>query len=386
VYGCTFPVRKFLVVWLFFVMMLGAYELYDYRTHVDNRETVDIEPYNYDTSPILDNRETIEVEPYSYGKNNPVSLGEIKNPESAYIRLKLRFRADSVDGYPNVFSTAPFNSGLRMELSGTNASIVVPDSSVSGGWKGFSLTNTLKTKQWYELEVEVLNRKFIKIFLDGQLVANYASTGLSMETSRLLVGGGFDASRAFRGQIEDISITKGNLKYGQNNPVSLGEIKNPESAYIRLKLRFRADSVDGYPNVFSTAPFNSGLRMELSGTNASIVVPDSSVSGGWKGFSLTNTLETKQWYELEVEVLNRKFITIFLDGQLVANYASTGLSMETSSLLVGGGFDASRTFRGQIENISITKGNLKESWAPMCILLGTPDWLHNTFCHSTPGK
>ena len=204
--------RTFLIVWLFFVVMLGVYELSGYRTNVDNRETIDVEPYNYDTSPSLDNRETVDVEPYSYGQNNPVSLGEIKNPESAYIRLKLRFRADSVEGYPNVFSTAPFNSGLRMELSGTTAGIVVPDSSVTGGLKGFSLTNTLKTKQWYELEVEVLNRKFINIFLDGQLVADYASTGLSMETSRLLVGSGFDMSRAFRGQVENISITKGNLK------------------------------------------------------------------------------------------------------------------------------------------------------------------------------
>jgi hypothetical protein len=193
VYVSTLSVRTFLITWLVSTVILGAWALYDYATAGDNRETVD-------------------AAPYIYGQNDPISLGEIKNPESAYIHLKLRFRADSTDSFPNVFSTAPVNSGMRMELSGTSAGILIPDSSAPGGLKGFNLTSTLKLKQWYELEVEILNRTFIKIFLDGQSVADYASAGIFMETSHLLMGGGFDASRAFRGQIENISITKGNLK------------------------------------------------------------------------------------------------------------------------------------------------------------------------------
>ena len=49
-----------------------------------------------------DNREIINVSSYIYGKNPPVLLGAIKNPD-AYVHLKLRFRADSTEGYPNIF-------------------------------------------------------------------------------------------------------------------------------------------------------------------------------------------------------------------------------------------------------------------------------------------
>ena len=161
--------------------------------------------------PAADNRDTINVAPYIYGKTSLVSLGEIKNSDNAYIHLKLRFRADSTEGNPNVFQTAPVNRGMRMEISGSTAAIIVPDSTVPGGLKGLTLTTTLKTGQWYTLEVEALNGAFARITLDGHLVADYANAGLSMETSKFLVGGGFDASRAFRGEIGNISITKGNV-------------------------------------------------------------------------------------------------------------------------------------------------------------------------------
>lgn len=156
-------------------------------------------------------RDTISVAPYTYGNVPPISLGEISPADNAYVHLKLRFRVDSVEGYPNVFQTAPVNSGIRMEISGTTAAIVVPDKSVLGELKGLTLSTTVKTGQWYQLEVEALNGAFVHAKLEGQNVANYVSEGISMETSQLLVGGGFDVSRAFRGQIDNISVTKGNL-------------------------------------------------------------------------------------------------------------------------------------------------------------------------------
>ena len=161
---------------------------------------------------VSDNRTTVAAGPYVYGKTQPVSLGEIKIPESAYVRLKLRFRADSTDGYPNVFQTAPVNSGMRMELSGTGAGILIPDSSAPNGVKGFNLTSTLKVRQWYTLGVEALNGSFVKVSIDGKEVVNYADSDISIETSQFLVGVGFDASRVFRGEIRDISILKGNLQ------------------------------------------------------------------------------------------------------------------------------------------------------------------------------
>jgi len=347
------------------------------------------------TKSVVDTLETVHVGQYNSGKSSPIALGEIKNPDDAYVRLNLRFRVESTDGHPNLFQTAPVNQGMRMEISGSTAAIVVPDLAAPGGLKGITLTTALKTGQWYVLEVEALNGAFVRATLDGLPVANYTSRSLFMETSQVLVGGGFDASRSFRGQIENISFTKGNLPepsdvqfitespetihagpyyYGLNpektenidvtgydyrkvSPIKFGEIKETDNAYVRLKLRFRVESTEGNPNLFQTAPVNRGMRMEISGSTAAIVVPDLAAPGGLKGITLTTELKTGQWYALDVEALNGGFVRVSLDGHSVANYVGPTLSMETSELLVGGGFDQSRFFRGQIENISVTKGN-----------------------------
>jgi len=82
-----------------------------------------------------------------------------------------------------MYFTAPVNRGMRMEISGSTAAIIVPDLAVKGGLRGLTLTTALKAGQWYVLEVEALNGAYVRAKLDGQNVANYAGVGLSMETS-----------------------------------------------------------------------------------------------------------------------------------------------------------------------------------------------------------
>jgi hypothetical protein len=76
---------------------------------------------------------------------------------------------------------------IRKSVAGDRRNIV-PDLLAPGGLKG----------------------AFVRVPLDGHRVVDYASAGLSMETTQLLVVVGFDASRAFRGQIDYISIIKSN--------------------------------------------------------------------------------------------------------------------------------------------------------------------------------
>ena len=199
--NARFAMRMFFGIWLAVLAILGAYLLAPsdwVHAHLTFMKAS------------ADNRVTINLAPYIYGKTPLIALETIKNPDNAYVHLKLRFRADSTEGHPNVFQTAPVNRGMRMEISGSTAAIIVPDLLAPGGLKGLTLTTELKTGPWYVLEVEALNGTFVRVTLDGHLVADYVSSGLSMETSQLLVGGGFDASRAFRGQMDNISITKGN--------------------------------------------------------------------------------------------------------------------------------------------------------------------------------
>jgi hypothetical protein len=160
---------------------------------------------------VADTRKAINVAPYVYGETPPAMLGEIKNPKNAYVHIKLRFRADNTEGFPNLFQTAPVNRGMRMEISGSTAAIIVPDLAVPDKLRGLTLTTSLKTGQWYALEVEALNGSFIRVLLDGRLVANHTDPEISMETTQLLLGGGFDPSRVFRGKMDNISITIGNF-------------------------------------------------------------------------------------------------------------------------------------------------------------------------------
>ncbi|MGY8817524.1 MAG: hypothetical protein ACKVHB_07140, partial [Pseudomonadales bacterium] len=111
-----------------------------------------------------------------------------------------------------MFQTAPLNQGIRMEISGSTAQLNVANSSVPAGIKKLVLTTTLNTGQWYTLGVEALNGSFVKVRFDGKDVVNYRDSDISIETSELLVGSGFDVSRVFRGEIRNISILKGNLQ------------------------------------------------------------------------------------------------------------------------------------------------------------------------------
>jgi hypothetical protein len=161
---------------------------------------------------VSDNRETVDVAPYIYGKTPPISLGEIKNSTNAYFHLKLQFRLESAEAYPNVFQTAPLNHGIRMEVFGSTAQLNVANPSVSTGRKELVLTTTLNTGQWYTLGVEALNGSFVKVAIDGKDVVNYRDADISIETSQFLVGGGGDLSRLFSGEIKNISMLKGNLQ------------------------------------------------------------------------------------------------------------------------------------------------------------------------------
>ena len=157
------------------------------------------------------NQKIFNSEPYVYGKVAPIDIGEIKNENNAYIHIKLKFYPEDTDGYPNVFQTGPFNEGIRMEISGSTATIIVPDLSAPGGLRGIQLTSTLEKNKWYNLDVEALNGGYVRIKIDGKNIGAYENPNFKFRMSRILVGGGFDPSRQFRGRIDDIEVTNNNF-------------------------------------------------------------------------------------------------------------------------------------------------------------------------------
>ena len=168
--------------------------------------------------------------------------------------------------------------------------------------------------------------------------------------------------------------------YGESTPINFGNIKTVDDAYIKLTLRFRVDDTDGYPNLFQTDGFNSGMRLEISGSTAAIIVPDLVLAGdGLRVFTLTKRLQKGMWYTLNVEAFNASHIRATLNDVLVVDESVPGLAMGTSEILVGRGFDSTRSFRGSIKDISLTKGTTRKSWKSR--YLGLVEWPEpsNTF-------
>jgi len=169
-----------------------------------------VDRHFFSQNEFIDNRESINGGSYIYGKIPALQIGSINNPQNAYLHLNLRFRPDSSEGYPNVFQTADVNRGVRLEITGTTAGLVIHDSDSPNGVRALILTTSLEKGRWYFLEVEILNGSFVRAVLDGKEVRAEGGR-LDLETSKILVGAGFDSTRAFRGQIDQISLLKGNL-------------------------------------------------------------------------------------------------------------------------------------------------------------------------------
>ncbi len=269
-----FNKRIVTLTWLLILTILGLYYL-----SVNSNSTSQISS---------DNRVITSASPYIYGETQQVLLGEVEETNNAYIYLKLRFRADGTEGNPNVFQTAPVNRGMRLEISGTTASIVLPDIAVAGGLKGLTLITELKKKQWYDLDVEAINGRFVRIKLDGKLVADYASLSINMEMTKILVGGGFDESRAFRGQIDNISITKG------NRPLQIYKSKIVEYAFFSFLI---FGLLVFLVEFFSVASFYVGLGSVLLAI------------GSYNSFYFNNYFPvTEGWFSAYAHLINKGLV------------------------------------------------------------------------------
>jgi len=156
------------------------------------------------------------------------------------------------------------------------------------------------------------------------------------------------------------SYSPNNYQYGLTQIISLGRLTDPKNAYITLRLSFYAKDLDGYQNLFQTAPFNEGLRLEFSGSTAALVLADSLSPGGIKGLNINTDIKTNQWYELYISAKNGDSITASLNGKQIIDYKSTGIELKGSDVLIGQGFDQSRKFHGLIKDITFEDGKYKK--------------------------
>jgi hypothetical protein len=166
--------------------------------------------YKLEDKSSIDNIQTSNPSNYVFQKTQPIFVGGDAIPTSAFIDLKLRFRVvNDASGHPNLFQTSPYNSGLRMEFTNNTASLLIPDKTIPGGLKGIQISSNLKTGKWYYLEIEALNSSHIAVYLDGESIEFYKSSGINFSLAKIIIGEGFSPDRKFKGDINDIYITYG---------------------------------------------------------------------------------------------------------------------------------------------------------------------------------
>jgi len=136
----------------------------------------------------------------------PVSFSEAEVRRSKEIDLSFHFSAHSFPGYPNIFQTAPYNKGLRMELSepsGLGLIIGLKHSTE----RGYEITKTLSLNEWHEVKLHYGTDKHLTVDLDGYRALDVTDDAFNPGLSQILVGGGFDSTRSFKGDIKDFKIS-----------------------------------------------------------------------------------------------------------------------------------------------------------------------------------
>ncbi len=114
--------------------------------------------------------------------------------------------------YENLFQTANYNSGIRLELARKTKSATlwgVVYTNKSGQLKVIELGTVPKYSFWHDMVIKY-SRKFnrIDVFVDGIDIRSYKNANFTPNFSNITVGAGFDESRDFTGKIKDFRITR----------------------------------------------------------------------------------------------------------------------------------------------------------------------------------
>jgi len=160
---------------------------------------------------IVDVQNNFEMQYFSYNGMENSKVGSVLDTKNAYFKIRLKFKPMLLDNYPNVFQTGPTNKGARLELDKDDAQLIV-----GMGWQndvvhGFQFPKKLVQDHWYLFDMEIKNGHYLKASLDAVPFLTYTGADVNVNFSDIRLGGGFDNSRNFIGDIKEARITMGNI-------------------------------------------------------------------------------------------------------------------------------------------------------------------------------
>ncbi len=139
-------------------------------------------------------------------------------------------------------------------------------------------------------------------------------------------------------------------------PIRLGGLKKNKSAYFLVDFKFIGKYVSSYENLFQSAPYNLGIRLEQNGLSLALVVSNYTGKEKYSVVRLANQLQVGQLHHIKIEALTKEFLRVSLDGKETL-IQSPDIIFSTEEFLIGSGFDLSRNYSGELINISFKKIN-----------------------------
>ncbi len=365
------------------------------------------------------------------------------------LAIKFKMRVISIHNWNNIFQTAPYNKGVRMELSDPAGLGLVVGDGTETGLRGYKISGPLELNKWYSVSVNIDVDKRIKVFLNDELILDIVDEKIAYDITSIAVGTGFSKTRPFFGEIKDFSIkyklfdkckpfwkrklfgdqlkfvalaiavillgvssvfliwalyrrfifgfvmllvaaillvssifvkrafyqpvlvksiTHGGINFNSNSTdPGLSSVKEfrentvPQYQEIKINFKMKVDSTQNWGNVFQTATFNKGVRMELASPSSLFMAVGDGTETGLVGYLITDSLKLGEWYSVRLRIDKHKNIKVLLGDEIVVNVRDNKINYFINDIAVGTGFAKTRPFDGEIKDFSLRYSFYKEN-------------------------
>ena len=183
------------------IVCLAIVSIFLIATEIKKIKDIDFQIYKLENLPNVKKYELSNAA----GVDLPIRLGGLQKDKSAYFSADFKFRGGNKGTPQNIFQTAPFNSGIRIELIGNTLGVVYSDYQKSSGYSAFILQKNLNPNEVHHIKIEALTKEFLRVSVDDH-VETIKSPYLIFATNEFMIGGGFSPDRTYSGEIRDIKF------------------------------------------------------------------------------------------------------------------------------------------------------------------------------------
>lgn len=139
-------------------------------------------------------------------------------------------------------------------------------------------------------------------------------------------------------------------------PIRYKESHNAHNKYFHIRFSFKANSIEGFPNILQTANVNEGIRLELSKPSILALI----VGGAEDSFFVTRNLTLGKWHEVILDISPDNHLRVVVDNVLMIDQ-TRNFNYQISDIAIGSGFSETRPFIGEIKVNSLSYGFMEKN-------------------------